>query len=264
MSSQALISIDDLRSLRSNLERLWRILISVATGGEYVRDVEQDYAELRREIDRLVAKLNASGARFNIELFLTLSEWHVYSRKHLKSYASRRAFIADKLSGPIHVLERVVQEFDNTALTPLQIVSLLNQHLGNSRAQLDFADLHPKIIQRCKIHFDNAQYDDALLSAMKLVETELRAASGLAADDVGVHLASKALGKDGVLALPAAKTVSEQEAVHQLFRGALGFFKNPLSHRFIDESDRNYTFMILGFASVLLILIDQLKPQLKP
>jgi uncharacterized protein (TIGR02391 family) len=128
-----------------------------------------------------------------------------------------------------------------------------------SRAMPAAAHLHPKIVKRCKVHLDNGQYDDAVLVAMKLVETELRETAGLPADDVGVHLASKALGKDGVLVLPRAKTMAEQEAVHQLFRGALGFFKNPLSHRFLDETDPHYTFLTLGFASILLTLIQQLE-----
>jgi uncharacterized protein (TIGR02391 family) len=138
---------------------------------------------------------------------------------------------------------------------------LLNQHLVGKKLQIDFTDLHPKIVKRCKVHLENGQYDDAVLVAMKLVETELRETSRLTADDVGVHLASKALGKDGVLVLPRAKTIAEQEAVHQLFRGALGFFKNPLSHRFLDETNLHYTLFTLGFASILLTLIEQFERQ---
>jgi uncharacterized protein (TIGR02391 family) len=264
MHSQSSVSIDDLRSLQSNLERVWQILITVATGGEHITDVQDSYADLRVHVDRCVEKLRAAGANFKVEIFSSLPEWQNYWRKCLKSYASRRAFVADRLSGPVTTLAKVIAEVDSAVPTATNVIALLNQYCAEKRVQLDFRDLHPSILMRCKVHFDNGQYDDAVLVAMKLVETGLREASGLQADDVGVSLASKALSKDGLLFLPDAKTTSEQEAVHQLFRGALGFFKNPLSHRFLDETDPHYTFMVLGFASVLLTLIERLQPQPKP
>ena len=193
--------------------------------------------------------------------FLLFGNGRLTGGKIFKSYASRRTFIVDRLSGPVNILERVIREADSAAPMTQSVIALLNQHQVGKKLQIDFSDLHPKIVKRCKIHLANGQYDDAVLVAMKLVETELRETSGLTADDVGVHLVSKALGKDGVLILPRAKTIAEQEAVHQLFRGALGFFKNPLSHRFLDETDPHHTFLTLGFASILLTLIEQFERQ---
>lgn len=261
MPEQPLVSVDDLRSLHSDLERMWQILINVATGGEYIGDGEENYSKLRKQIGICIERINAAGANFRVDVFFTLREWQTYWRKNLKSYASRRAFIVDRLSAPVDILERVIREADSAAPLTTPVITLLNQHLVEKKLQIDFTDLHPKIVKRCKVHLDNGQYDDAVLVAMKLVETGLRETSGLTADDVGVHLASKALGKDGVLILPRAKTTSEQEAVHQLFRGAMGFFKNPLSHRFLDETDPHYTFLVLGFASILLTLIEQFERQ---
>jgi uncharacterized protein (TIGR02391 family) len=261
MPDHPLLSVDDLRSLHSNLERMWQVLIAAATGGEHIRDIEEDYSKLKNQIDICVEAINAAGVNFKVDAFITLREWQVYWRKNLKSYASRRAFIGDRLSGPVDLLGRVVREADSAGPMAPPVIALLNQHLAGKKLQIDFTDLHPKIVKRCKVHLDNGQFDDAVLVAMKLVETELRETSGLTADDVGVHLASKALGKDGVHVLPRAKTTAEQEAVHQLFRGALGFFKNPLSHRFLDETDPHYTFLTLGFASILLTLIEQFERQ---
>jgi uncharacterized protein (TIGR02391 family) len=261
MPDQPLLSVDDLRSLHSNLERMWQVLIAVATGGEHIGDLEENYSQLRKQIDICIETINAAGANFKVDLFFTLREWQTYWRKNLKNYASRRAFIVDRFSLPVDILERVIREADSAAPMTPPVTVLLNQHLVGKKLQIDFTDLHPKIVKRCKVHLDNGQYDDAVLVAMKLVETELRETSRLTADDVGVHLASKALGKDGVLVLPRAKTIAEQEAVHQLFRGALGFFKNPLSHRFLDETDPHYTFFTLGFASILLTLIEQFERQ---
>jgi uncharacterized protein (TIGR02391 family) len=253
-----LVSVDDLRILHSLLERVWQTLIGIATGGEYIQDVEENYSSQRKQIDFYIKKINDAGGSFKVDVFITLREWQTYWRKNLKSYASRRAFIVDRLSVPMNILEQVIREADNMDQAP-QIIPLLNQHLTDKEAQIRFRDLHPKIVKRCKVYLANGQYDDAILTAMKLVETGLRETSGLTADDLGVHLVSKALGKEGLLTLPDARTASEQESLHQLFRGALGFFKNPLSHRFLDETDPHYTFMVLGFASILLAIVDQLE-----
>ena len=180
------------------MERIWQILIAVATGGEHIGDLEEDYSKLRKQIDVCVEKINAAGANLKVDIFVTLREWQTYWRKNLRSYGSRRAFIADRLSVAVDILERVIREADSAASMTTPVIALLNQHLVGKKLQIDFTDLHPKIVKRCKVHLDNGQYDDAVLVAMKLVETELRETSGLTADDVGVHLASKALGKDGV------------------------------------------------------------------
>jgi len=69
-----------------------------------------------------------------------------------------------------------------------------------------------------------------------------------------------AMGQRGNLAPPAIISFSdipaEQEGFHQLFRGAIAAFKNPLSHRDVDHSDRNRTAELLNFASYLLYLLD--------
>ena len=261
MPDKPSLSVADLRSLHSNLERMWQILIAVATGGEHIGDLEEDYSKLREQVDICVEAINAAGANFKVDIFFTLREWQTYWRKNLKSYPSRRTFIVDRLSVSVNTLERVIREADSAAPMTQSVIALLNQHIVGKTLKIEFSDLHPKIVKRCKVHLANGQYDDAVLVAMKLVETELRETSGLTADDVGIHLVSKALGKDGVLMLPRAKTIAEQEAVHQLFRGALGFFKNPLSHRFLDETDPHHTFLTLGFASILLTLIEQFERQ---
>jgi len=92
MTDHPLLSVDDLRSLHSNLERMWQVLIATATGGEHIRDIEEDYSKLKNQIDICVKAINASGTNFKVDVFITLREWQIYWRKNLKSYASRRAF----------------------------------------------------------------------------------------------------------------------------------------------------------------------------
>jgi uncharacterized protein (TIGR02391 family) len=103
---------------------------------------------------------------------------------------------------------------------------LLNQHQVGKKLQIDFSDLHPKIVKRCKIHLANGQYDDAVLVAMKLVETELRETAGLTADDVGVHLVPKVLGKDACLYYRALKQ-SQNKKPSTSCSGDSGLLQEP-------------------------------------
>jgi hypothetical protein len=71
---------------------MWQVLIATATGGEHIRDIEEDYSKLKNQIDICVKAINASGTNFKVDVFITLREWQIYWRNNLKSYASRRAF----------------------------------------------------------------------------------------------------------------------------------------------------------------------------
>jgi uncharacterized protein (TIGR02391 family) len=121
-------------------------------------------------------------------------------------------------------------------------------------------DLHPKILSRCQSNYDLAQFDDAIFNALKVIEHEIRFRIGGRSEDVGVQLVSKAMQpKDPLLIFSGV--MAEQEAAHALFRGAIGTFKNPLSHRFLDISDRVRAWEILVFASLLMRLLDDAKNQ---
>ncbi len=93
---------------------------------------------------------------------------------------------------------------------------------------------------------------------MKAVEVNVRTISGLADNDIGVPLMRKAFGQGGPLtdiALPAG----EQKAIADLFCGAIGTFKSPYSHRYVD-SDAETCVDALIFASRLLHIVDKSGP----
>jgi uncharacterized protein (TIGR02391 family) len=120
-----------------------------------------------------------------------------------------------------------------------------------------------KIISTCQDDFDSGKYEKAIFSAYKLVEEEVRVKAGLSESDYGVSLITKALHPDkGVLSIPQCKLVNEQEAVYNLFKGALGFFKNPSSHRTVNYNEPLITIEILAFAELLLKILStaQVKP----
>jgi uncharacterized protein (TIGR02391 family) len=121
-------------------------------------------------------------------------------------------------------------------------------------------ELHPKIAERSLPAYRTAQYDDAVFGALKAIEHEIRLRIAGDPDDVGVQLVSRAMNPKAPI-LVFSGVPAEQEAAHSLFRGAIGMFKNPLSHRFLDISDPTRAWEILTFASLLMKLLDEAKSQ---
>jgi uncharacterized protein (TIGR02391 family) len=122
--------------------------------------------------------------------------------------------------------------------------------------------LHQLVRRRCATLFFARKFDEAVLNAFKLVETELRNRIGATPDDVGSALVSLAMNAKSPL-LVFSPVAAEQESVHLLFRGAIGLFKNPLSHRFLDLEDEGKTYELLIFASLLLRLLDETRPTVR-
>lgn len=128
--------------------------------------------------------------------------------------------------------------------------------LGTSKLGLQF--LHPKILQHCRVAFRSSQFDDAIFNALKTIEEEIRARIRARASDVGVELISKAMNSKSPQLIFSAID-AEQEAAHLLYRGAIGFFKNPLSHRFLGSQNPLKAFEILCLASLLMHILDDAK-----
>jgi len=130
----------------------------------------------------------------------------------------------------------------------------------SKREPLTLDGLHPKITVRCGPAFRAGQYDDAIFNAFKAVEHEVRLRITAGSEEIGTGLISKAMSPKTALLIFSGVN-AEQEAVHSLFRGAIGVFKNPLSHRFLDISDERRAFETLTFASLLLRMLDEAKDQ---
>jgi uncharacterized protein (TIGR02391 family) len=121
---------------------------------------------------------------------------------------------------------------------------------------LDFGLLHQIVVGRCKEPFEAGRYDDATRNAFIAVEEGIRARISADATDVGVDLVAKAMNPKSPRLL-FSKVAAEQEAAHLLYRGAIGYIKNPLSHRFLDSGSPVRTFELLTFASLLLRMLDE-------
>jgi uncharacterized protein (TIGR02391 family) len=122
-------------------------------------------------------------------------------------------------------------------------------------AILPRARLHPAISDRVWPAFLRGDYDTAIFQAYREVEVAVRRRARLPAELVGQKLMRKAFQvSDGVLSDQSLPD-SERQAVGDLFAGAIGWFKNPHSHRHVPvEADDAAE--AIALASYLLRIVD--------
>ena len=127
--------------------------------------------------------------------------------------------------------------------------------------------LHPLIASKVYPAFMRGEYDTAVFQAFREVEVAVRAAGKFGANDYGKDLmrdAFKPAEKKGQSVTPGPLTdtqlpIAEQEAMANLFAGAIGLYKNPQSHRHVPTHPEDAAEVIV-FASQLLRIVDHLKP----
>jgi len=79
-------------------------------------------------------------------------------------------------------------------------------------------------------------YQDVLANAFPILEEKIRKKLGLDPNCIGTKLINHALNPtSGKLIL--GSTEAEREAIYFLFRGAMGFLRNPPAHRLVEGSD---------------------------
>ena len=115
--------------------------------------------------------------------------------------------------------------------------------------------LHSRIAQKVWAPFLRGDYDTAVFQAFKEVEVEVRKAAKCVDADIGLNLMRKAFRAGGPLA-DAATPQAEQQALMELFAGAIGSYKNPHSHRSVTIESTEAAEMIV-LASHLLGIVDK-------
>ncbi len=113
-------------------------------------------------------------------------------------------------------------------------------------------------LQPAKELYLQGRFDTAAFEAMKAVEVAVREAAKLGNDALGVTMMRTAFGKGGPLTDSAAEP-GEQVAAMELFAGAIGTFKNPSSHRYVDFDDPTLAGEVIVLADLLLRLLDKRK-----
>ena len=117
-------------------------------------------------------------------------------------------------------------------------------------------ELHPAL-SSARSNFALGDYETASFSAMKAVEVEVRRVAGLSNELIGVPLMRKAFSpKDGILRDPGAEG-GEQQAIADLFAGAIGAYKNPASHRTVRFDNAIEAAEVLQLADLLLRVVQR-------
>lgn len=116
---------------------------------------------------------------------------------------------------------------------------------------------HRDLLALVREDFDAGKYEAAIFSAFRFLEESVRARAKQPPSAIGVTLMSAAFSPKGVLKHPEAKVDAEAEALHHLMRGAIGWYKNPSSHRAVRYSDPQHASQVLALANLLLDLLGQ-------
>lgn len=126
-------------------------------------------------------------------------------------------------------------------------------------------DMHPLIANTVRTQFLMGQFELAAFAALREVEIRVRELGGFSNDMIGVQLMAAAFnpGSPGPLVDTKAEK-GEQEATMALFRGAIGTFKNPSSHRAVDYEDPVFAAEVVLFADLLLRLLDRVERRIQP
>jgi len=119
--------------------------------------------------------------------------------------------------------------------------------------------LHPRLAQRIEQQFLLGEFELAVFAAMKEVEVRVRDLADASQSLLGVKLMQHAFSVEkGVLTDPESDP-GEKVAMMDLFKGAIGLFKNPISHRPVDYDDPTLASEVILFADLLLRLLDQVE-----
>ncbi len=116
--------------------------------------------------------------------------------------------------------------------------------------------VHPLIVRKSFQLLSAGQFESAVLQAFKTLETNIREKTNADAEHVGVKLIRKAFHPDNGPLTDLSLPRSEREALCNYVAGAVGYYKNPCSHRDVDM-DFQTAFDRIVVASDLLKIIER-------
>ena len=161
------------------------------------------------------------------------------------------------------LMEAIGQATGVMTLTAMGIAAADEVRFGEitMRQSLTTEMMHPDLRGSVYDSFAAGHYDTAVLDAFKLVEDAVRTASGLGANLVGVKLMREAFNPHNGPLVDPSLTQGERDRLPDLFAGAIGVFKNPLSHRKVGNTDPAPVIEELMLASRLLRFVKPPGPE---
>ena len=106
-----------------------------------------------------------------------------------------------------------------------------------------------------RTNFALGDYETAAFAAMKAVEVAVRNTAGYSNEDIGVKLMRKAFKPGAGPLCDESAEPAEQQAMADLFAGAIGAFKNPASHRTVKFEDPVEAAEIIQLADLLIRIV---------
>jgi len=119
--------------------------------------------------------------------------------------------------------------------------------------------LHPRIESRVYPSFLRGAYDTAVFEALREVEVAVREAAGFGPEKYGESMMREAFNPTNGPLADRAALKSEQEALANLFAGAIGIYKNSSSHRTGTVQDPAIAVEVIVVANHLLRLVEERK-----
>lgn len=130
--------------------------------------------------------------------------------------------------------------------------------------RLGVTTLHPRIGQRVEQQFLLGEFEQAVFIATKEVEVRVRQLAAQPNSVLGKDLMAMAFSPKAPGPLVDVNAdPGEQVAMMELFRGAIGLFKNPSSHRPVNYDDPVLASEVVLFADLLHRLLDQVERRLQ-
>ena len=163
-----------------------------------------------------------------------------------------------RVNGLLSLADPKQQGSDFAFVTRLGEAALADGGMARIAAQRRLAvDLHPLIAARVRQQFVLGEFELAAIAALREVEIRVRELAGASESDIGVKLIGEAFKAGGALH-DTSLDKGESEAIMALFRGALGVFNNPSSHRLFVFDDPTEACAVVLLADLLLRMLDRI------